>query len=292
MTLPQQDDAALYVGLDVGGTKLLVAGADADGRILRRVKQPTPLALDEGLDALHRMIETVTGGREITAMAAAIGGPLDWRTGVVSPLHQPEWRQIPLAAIMTERYRCRFHVDVDTNICAVGEYHFGGLQAKKLLYVTLSTGMGGGFLVDGQVYRGKDGEHPEIAHQSINFRCSRPERVTCECGGPDCLEALISGNGIRRVYGKPAENLDEHEWAEVAYNLGQGLRNLAALLLPDVIVLGGGVVLGRGEKLVAPARRIMAEHLHIVPAPEVAISRLAADTTIMGTIAVAMHGLE
>ena len=292
MTLPQHDDTALYVGLDIGGTKVLVAGADAQGRLLDRVQEPTPPGLAEGLDALHRMIATVAGARKVTAMGAAIGGPLDWQAGVVSPLHQGQWRDVPLAAIMTDKWQCPFRVDVDTNICAVGEYHFGGLRAKRLLYVTLSTGMGGGFLVDGKIYRGKDGGHPEIAHQSINFRCSHPERVACECGGPDCLEALVSGNGIRRVYGKPPEDLDEKEWQEVAYNLGQGLRNIAAILLPDVIVLGGGVVCGRGKKLIDPARQVMAEHLHIVPAPDVCISRLGYDTAIMGAIAVARGGLE
>ena len=126
----------------------------------------------------------------------------------------------------------------------------------------------------------------------MNFRCSHPGRVACECGGPDCLEALVSGNGIRRIYGKPPEGLSEQEWDEVAYNLGQGLRNLAAIYLPDVIVLGGGVACGRGEKFIASAAKVMAEHLHIVPAPQVRLSALGYDTALMGAIAIAIHGLE
>ena len=282
----------LYVGLDIGGTKFLVAVADEQGTILERVQEATPEGLDEGLELLHRMIAQVVRGQPVTAMGAAVGGPLEWRAGVVSPLHQPAWREVPLKAIMTERWGCPFFVDVDTNVAALGEYHFGGEEATRLLYLTLSTGMGGGFVVDGKVYRGMNEAHPEAAHQSVNYRCRYPERVTCECGVADCLEGLVSGNAIRRIYGKPAEDLDAGEWEEVSYNLGQGLRNLAVLYAPGVIVLGGGVALGGGERFVAAATEVMAAHLKIVPVPAVRLSRLGYDTALMGTIAIAMHGLE
>jgi predicted NBD/HSP70 family sugar kinase len=150
--------------------------------------------------------------------------------------------------------------------------------------------MGGGYLVDGVIYRGMGGAHPEIGHQAINFRCMYPERVSCECGAPDCLEALISGNGIRRIYGKPAEQLDDREWAEVAYNLGQGLRNLAAIYLPDLIILGGGVAVGGGERLIAAARQVLAEHLRLTPVPDIRLSELGYDTALRGAIAIARLG--
>ena len=102
----------------------------------------------------------------------------------------------------------------------------------------------------------------------------------------------MSGNGIRRIYGKPAECLNEQEWDEVVYNLGQGLRNLAAIYLPDVIVLGGGVVFGRGEKLVASANKVMETHLRIVPVPRLRLSQLGYDTALFGAIAVAIHGMS
>lgn len=283
---------ALYVGLDVGGTKLLVASADEQGAILDRVQEETPIELDAGLDALNRMVAAVAHGRQVTAMGAAIGGPLDWRRGIVSPLHQPEWRDVPLGEIMTQRWQCPFFVDVDTNVAALGEYHFGGERAKRFLYLTLSTGMGGGFLVDGKVYRGMNDGHPEVAHQSVNFRCAHPERVACECGAPDCLEALVSGNAIRRIYGKPAESIGDREWEEVSHNLGQGLRNLAAIYLPDLVVFGGGVAVGGGARLIDAAARVMRQRLHIVAAPAVRLSSLGYDTALMGAIAIAMHGLE
>lgn len=281
-----------YIGLDIGGTKLMVAAGDGAGQIFRRVRAPTPLALDEGLALLHQMIGEVAGGAPIAGIGAAIGGPLDARTGVVSPLHQPEWRDVPLKAIMEQRWGCPFWVDVDTNVAAAGEYVVAGVSAPRFLYLTLSTGMGGGFLLDGRIYRGAGGAHPEAGHQAIPFRCAYPERVACECGAPDCLEALISGNAIRRIYGKPAEQLDAAEWDEVAYNLGQGLRNLAAIYAPDLIVLGGGVAVGGGERLLGTARAVMREHLRLVPAPEVRLSDLGYDTALLGALAIARLGME
>ena len=278
----------VVIGLDIGGTKIMVAAADHEGNILRRTRMATSTSLEEDLKNINHMIAEVTGADRIIGMGAAIGGPLDWEQGIVSPLHQPSWRNIPLKGIMESKWGCSFHVDVDTNVAAVGEYRWGGVTANRFLYLTLSTGMGGGFLVDGKIYRGQNGAHPEVGHQSIHYRSVNPSAVHCECGAPDCLEALISGNGIRRIYGKPAEALSPEEWEEVAYNLGQGLRNMAALYAPDVIAIGGGVAVGGGENFIQTARRIMEEHLTLVPAPQVGLSRLGYDTALKGAIAMAL----
>jgi glucokinase len=278
----------VFVGLDIGGTKIMVAAADREGNILRRARTATSTSLDEDLTNINTMIDKVVDGDRIVGMGAAIGGPLDWEKGIVSPLHQPAWRNIPLKTMMESKWDCPFQVDVDTNVAAVGEYRWSDLTAKRFLYLTLSTGMGGGFLVDGKIYRGQAGSHPEVGHQSIHFRCSNPPAVQCECGAPDCLEALISGNGIRRIYGKPAEALSPGEWEEIAYNLGQGLRNLAALYAPDLIRIGGGVAVGGGEMFIRKAQAVMEAHLKLVPPPQVALSGLGYDTALRGAIAMAL----
>jgi glucokinase len=278
---------AVYIGLDIGGTKIMVAAADRGGNFLRRARTDTSTRLEDDLTNINNMIAEVAEEDEIMGVGAAIGGPLDWERGIVSPLHQPAWRDIPLKAIMEEKWDCPFHVDVDTNVAALGEYRWGGVSAKRFLYLTLSTGMGGGFLIDGEIYRGQDGAHPEVGHQSIAFRCSNPLAVQCECGAPDCLEALVSGNGIRRIYGKAAEALSPEEWGEVAYNLGQGLRNMAAFYAPDIIRIGGGVAVGGGEHFIQAAKAVMEEHLKLVPAPDVELSRLGYDTALRGAIAMA-----
>lgn len=279
---------AVYVGLDIGGTKIMVAAADRDGNILRRARTDTSTRLETDLKNINSLIAELAEKEAILGMGAAIGGPLDWETGIVSPLHQPDWRSVPLKALMESSWNCPFHVDVDTNVAALGEYRWGGISARHFLYLTLSTGMGGGFLIDGRIYRGQGGAHPEVGHQSIHFRCSNPQAIQCECGAPDCLEALISGNGIRRIYGKPAEALAPAEWEEVAYNLGQGLRNMATLYAPDIIRIGGGVAVGGGEKFIEAARKVMEDHLKLVPPPQVGLSRLGYDTALRGAIAMAL----
>jgi predicted NBD/HSP70 family sugar kinase len=280
-----------YIGLDIGGTKLMVAAGDADGKVVRAVRRATPAGLDEGLAALDAMMAEVLEDQAPAGIGAAVGGPLDWRTGVVSPLHQPAWRAVPLKARFEAAWGCPLHVDVDTNIAALGEYHLGGYRQARFLYLTLSTGMGGGLLLDGHLYRGAGGGHPEVGHQAVPFRCRHPERVFCECGAPDCLEGLVSGNAIARIYGAPAEELDQEAWAEVAWNLGQGLRNLATIYAPEVIVLGGGIAHGRGERLLAPARAVMAEHLRLVDPPQVRVSVLGYDTALRGALVAARRGV-
>ncbi len=282
----------IFIGLDIGGTKFMAAAADGDGHILRQARAATSDSLETDLETLNRLTAEVAEGEKILGMGAAIGGPLDWRTGVVSPLHQPAWREVPLKRMMESRWNCRFSVDVDTNVAALGEYRWGGEKVSRLLYLTLSTGMGGGFLIDGRVFRGPGGSHPEAGHQSIHFRCSNPAAIQCECGVPDCLEALVSGNGIRRIYGAPAEKLNPDQWDEVAYNLGQGLRNLAVLYQPDEIRLGGGVAIGGGEAFIRKSAGVMQSHLRIVPAPRVALSRLGYETALKGAVALAIDGLE
>ena len=279
----------VFVGLDIGGTKLIAAAADEQGRIIKQERASTPRALDEGLDLLDRMIAAVTDGAAVGGMGAAAGGPLDWETGVVSPLHQPEWKNVPLKERMETKYHCGFSVDVDTNVAALAEYHFAKAKPPKLLYLTISTGMGGGFVVEGEIYRGMKGEHPEVGHQCVAYRLTPGLKAACACGGGACLEALVSGSGIRRLYGKPAEELGPEQGEAVSWNLGQGLRNLAAIYLPDVIVIGGGVAFGAGEKLLGPAREVMREHLKLVPHPVVIKSELGENNVLGGAVLLALR---
>ena len=112
---------AVFIGLDIGGTKIMVAAADRDGNILRRTRTATSTSLEEDLANINNMITDVAGEDDIIGMGAAIGGPQDWEQGIVSPLHQPAWRDIPLKTIMEAKWGCPFHVDVDTNVAAIGE---------------------------------------------------------------------------------------------------------------------------------------------------------------------------
>jgi predicted NBD/HSP70 family sugar kinase len=275
----------VVVGLDIGGTKILAAAADREGTLVRTVRRPTPASLEEGLGLLKAMARECAAGGKILSMGASVGGPLDHRTGVVSPLHQPAWRAVPLKTVMEEEFRCPFSVDVDTNAAALGEWKARGRNPRRLLYLTISTGMGGGFVVDGALFRGANGEHPEVAHQTVGSAAD----AHCECGASGCLEERVSGNGIRRRFGKPADRLTDAEWAEVGRDLGQGLRNLVTILAPDLVAVGGGVAIGAGEKLLRPARETAASSLKLVPLPPVERSVLGYDTALWGALALALE---
>ncbi len=277
----------IYIGLDIGGTKILAASATPDGHIQHKIRRETPLDLETGIALLKELVVELSVGKKLLSIGAAVGGPLDWKTGVVSPLHQPRWQKVPIKSIFESTFSCPFYVDVDTNVAAMGEYRHLPEKPSRLLYLTISTGVGGGFVVDGYIYRGSDGAHPEAGHHAIPFKCRFPGRVVCDCGGPDCLEALVSGTGIQRIFQKPAEALLPDEWEEVGYNLGRGLQNLAILHAPDVIVLGGGVAIGAGEKLLAPARKTLKKYLKYVPMPALQLSILGYESGLVSALSLA-----
>lgn len=277
---------SIYIGLDIGGTKIMVSAVCAEqGKRYETLKLLTPHDFKSGLQRIHEMIAEISKGQNILGIGAAIGGPLNAETGVVSPVHQPAWKDIPLKNIMEEYWQCPFFVDVDTNVAALGEYHLGRYTESTFLYMTLSTGVGGGFLIDGKIYQGRT--HPEVGHQAIQPKVTGVGEVRCDCGLSDCLEGIISGTGIRRIYQKPAEQLSAQEWSEVAYNLGLGLRNIASILSPEIIVLGGGVAIGGGQQLVDQASNVMREHLNLVAAPKVQLSQQGYDTALLGACYIA-----
>ena len=279
-----------YIGIDIGGTKIMVAAVDGHMRILHRRWERTPQDPTEAVALIHHLVGEVAQGAAPQGIGMAIGGPIDVAAGTVSSLNLHQWRDVPMQKLMEHRWGCPFHFGVDTDVAAIAEYHLAGEQVPRFLYVTISTGLGGGFLLDGKVYRGLGGAHPEVGHQSIAAHIRHPERVRCGCGNPDCLEALVSGSGIERNYGKPAAELDESEWDEVAFNLSQGLRNMITMLSPDLIVLGGGVTTGGGPFFLDKTSAYLRERLTLVPLPEIRVSGLGYDTALLGAAYIARNG--
>jgi glucokinase len=279
----------MYVSLDIGGTKIIVAAFSDLHQILARERTDTPASLEEGLNLLKQLTYRVSTGQPVRAIGASAGGPLNYLTGVVSPLHQPTWRNVPLKAIMEAEFSAPFAVDVDTNAAAMAEYLFGKSQSDRLLYITVSTGMGGGLIVDGELYRGSKGVHQEVGHQTIPYKLPVAGPIDCLCGGSDCVEAIVSGTAIKKIYGKPAEELNSTEWEQVGHNLSQALRNASALYAPDRIVLGGGVCVGGGARLVRQIQDILDASLKIVPSPRVSLSSLGYDTALWGGLAMALR---
>jgi len=279
----------IHIAFDIGGTKIMVAAIDANRKIVAREKVSTPLSLEEGLALLKDLTYLVSKNSKIIAIGASAGGPLEHDTGIVSSLHFPEWNGVPLKAIMEEEFGVPFRVDVDTNAAALAEYQFSDQKVDRLLYVTLSTGLGGGFIVDGEIYRGSNGTHPEVGHQSIQYQLPIAGPIKCPCGAIDCLEAIVSGTAIKKIYSKPAETLTEDEWDQVAYNLGQGIRNMAVIYAPSLVILGGGMALGGGDRLISGVRKVLVDNMKIVNMPDVQFSKLGYDTALWGAYALALQ---
>ena len=282
------------IGIDIGGTKILTASCNRQGALLFRTRISTP---QDPTAAMHQIIDMVRAAADhaadetIDAIGISCGGPLDARAETISPLHLPQWRGLELGRVLRSEFNCPVRLENDADAGAFAEYYVGDAGITRLLYVTLSTGLGGGLLLDGEIYRGHDYSHPEIGHQSVPLH-PHIASVSCSCGATNCLEALISGLAIERRYGKQAANLNRDEWTEVGVLLGRGLRNVAAILAPEEIAISGGVAVGGGELLLSAARAELERNVHIVPRPRLRLSRLNYDAALWGALALGFAATE
>lgn len=280
----------IIIGVDIGGTKLIVASALVqNNKILKQIRKDTPKYPDEGIHLIKKMIRDVSKDNEIVSIGAAAGSPLDRINGIITaPVHQPYWKNVKIGEELQKEFGCPFFLDNDCNLAALAEYKYGDHNVSNLIYITISTGVGGGIILDGHIYRGKNGEHPEIGHQTIDWKIEKNHvKFDPNKDLPNnqrYLENFISGSAIRRIYGKAPEDLDDSYWEEIGYNFGQGLRNIIHSYAPDLIVLGGGVVLGAGQKLLKPALNHINENVLIVPIPKICISKIGENNVVLGSI--------
>ncbi|HHV62412.1 MAG TPA: ROK family protein [Firmicutes bacterium] len=302
----------IYLGVDIGATKTLILAASESGDILRGIKILTREepgdhveALTTAVEQLVTLVATVWKGTEVKGEAVkdagagganlnlrcikGIGiccpGPVDPVRGiVVSPPNLPCWRDFPLVEILKDRYGCPVKMENDADAAGLAEYHYGaGRGSKLMVYMTVSTGVGSGIIRDGEIVRGANGAHPELGHHVVD-----PSGPMCSCGCRGCLEAFISGSSIKRNYGiSPEEAADPAIWGEVGRWLGIGLGNVAAAIVPEVIVIGGGVAKA-GERLLGPAREYLNNSLHMVSIPRVVLAELGDLIGGIGALAIIM----
>ncbi|MDH4209219.1 MAG: ROK family protein, partial [Anaerolineae bacterium] len=279
----------LFLGIDLGGTKIIAGVVDRRGHILAR--QYCKTEASEGLEAvLRRLIDVAThllaadgvDRSPVRAIGVAAPGPIDARSGVVTaPPNLPGWHNVPLGALIHQEFGLPTRLENDANAAALAEHRFGaGQGSDHMIYVTASTGIGGGFILDGRLYTGATGGAAEIGHMTI-----LPHGPLCGCGNRGCLEAVASGSAIAREArervqkGVPtlisqlaeddldsitaklvAQAAEQGDWeAEAILNqamayLGVGMANLVNLLNPQLLVIGGGLS-KMGERLFEPVRR-------------------------------------
>jgi glucokinase len=319
--------APVYVGgIDLGGTKILSLVASTKGETLARNRRPT--RAQEGPQAvIARMAESLNAAARKAGLdvgrLAGVGvvspGPIDFASGVVgdSP-NLPGWDAVPLGDQMRAALGVPIFVDNDANAAALGECTFGaGRGYRHVIYITVSTGIGGGIIIDGRVYRGTSGAAGEVGHQVIE-----DGGPLCSCGRRGCLEELASGTAIAHracellAEGKGAriaEMANENEpptaetvqraaregdpearriIEEAGHYLGVGLANLVNIFNPELIIIGGGLT-NMGRMLLDPARQVVRREPFAQARADVRIVRAALGDRVgaLGAAALAMEGL-
>lgn len=270
------DNRAFAVGLDIGGASI-VAGVISrrDGRILSRTSIPTDSRRGhvDGLQRITTLVEQVTADAgvslsNVTGIGVGCTGPVDSVKGLVqNPYTLPGWEDLPLLDHLQTEFGLSTCLLNDCHVAALGEHWMGaGRGCRHMIYITVGTGIGGGLILNGQLYRGNGLLSGEIGHQAIDL--NGPE---CYCGARGCLEMLAAGPAIAaaaahaapddgsiltlagnrrdaitaRIVCQAAEQGDTFAQQIVmntATYLGIGIANLLNILTPEIVVLGGGVM--------------------------------------------------
>jgi glucokinase len=288
MRLPYRQSLPGAVGaVDIGGTKIAVglvslAGAVLASRVIPTAAEKGPLV---AIENIARMLEEVAAETGIHPHGIGIGstGPVDPYSGEVGVVEfLPGWEGFNLIGGLARRTGLPVELENDADAAALGEAAWGaGRGSQRFIYLTISTGIGGGIVIDGQLYRGVTGTHPEVGHQII-----QTDGPLCGCGARGCWESLASGPAMARLYGEPgldaraicaaAENGNRRALEAIAqegFYLGVGIANLITVLAPQVIALGGGVMRSRHlfwSQLLETVRKscmyVPLEQVRIVPA--------------------------
>ncbi|WP_414542237.1 ROK family protein [Nostoc sp. CCY0012] len=264
----------LILALDFGGTKLAAAVVNSGSpewlRYERRLS-PVNANANTDLDIMRSLIDSLLQGEKPAAIGVSFGGPVDASTGTVRLSHHVAgWENIPLKQLLEDEFSVPVSVDNDANVAALGEYRFGaGAGHDSLFYITISTGVGGGWILNGQPWRGVGGMAGEIGHMVVD-----PAGPLCLCGKRGCVERLASGpymaknareglenqphtgeilrglvgNNLELITGKvvseaaaQGDELALDVLAKSAWALGVGIGNVANLINPQLFILGGSV---------------------------------------------------
>lgn len=308
-----------YLMADVGGTHIRSAVASDDKKLLGKLHRNTRIELGpDGVVAQivemarESMDEVSVGMEDVSCMVIAAPGPVEPRTGmVIEAPNMPGWVRVPLAEMVQAQMGLAVRVVNDANAAAVGEFHFGAARGlRNMVYLTVSTGIGGGIIADGRLVEGSSGMAGEIGHMTIDMHGPK-----CPCGNIGCLEVLASGTAIGRIFRERlaeggasivtgwtdratgtdvtraaamGDSLAVQVFSEAANALGVGVVNVVNIFNPDAVVLGGGVTQA-GERLFGPVRALVRERSMPVSRDNVRIVpvELGDDAGMYGALAIA-----
>jgi glucokinase len=278
----------LVLGVDIGGTKIASGLVNERAEIQKTALVPTLASegFDVSLKQVFVAIDTCIT-RDMAAIGICAPGPLNPKTGVVlNPPNLPGWRDIPLAKIVAEKYGLPCNVENDANAAGLAEVLFGAAQGcESVVYVTLSTGIGAGIILNRKIYHGKNGFAAEGGHVTIDYRSEH----VCICGTPGCIEALASGSALA-ARGLNPHSLTQSQLDELCTMIAAWLGGIVSLLDPDIIVIGGGISQIGGplfSRLRAEVpRRTINQFASLIP---IVPSGLAGNSGVLGAASVALE---
>ena len=239
------DRAGSVLAIDIGGTKIAAATVDHVGRVSARSSIATPTDRDakELLAEVVELAKRVQSRAEVPLGVCGVGcgGPMDKET--VSPLNIPAWRRFPLAQMLGDELGLEVLVDNDAKAIALAEGWLGAARgSSNFLAMVVSTGVGGGIVLDGRLLGGRLGNAGHVGHVIVE-----PGGRWCSCGARGCLEAEASGSAIQSVTGVPAASAPTEVRARSGTLVGRAIASVANLLDLELAVVGGSVALGFGE---------------------------------------------
>ncbi len=280
----------LCLAIDIGGTKLAAGLVSRSGDVFGARRAPTPHGDDADalFGALVALIDGVLGdehgavlsGANLVVCGVGCGGPMDLGRGTVSPLNIPAWRDFPLRGRLEEATGLVVALDNDAKALALAEGWTGAArQRRDFLAMVVSTGVGGGVVVDNRLLDGASGNAGHIGHVIVE-----PDGRLCACGARGCLEAEASGTAILAMTGKPPADAPPDVVVRTGRLVGRAVASAVSLLDIELIVVGGSVALGFGipffaaanAELRARARLSFTADAQIVP------SGLASDGPLVG----------
>ncbi len=283
----------VFLAVDIGGTKMEVGLVDASGLVLDRVRTATPETSDPEVlfDGLCRIIEEVLSRSTVLPSICGVGcgGPMESGGRTVSPLNIPGWRGFPLQGRLDGHLGLPVVVDNDAKALALGEGWIGAARGQSnYLAMVVSTGVGGGVVLDGRLLDGSGGNAGHIGHSVVE-----PQGRMCVCGGQGCLEAEASGTAIAAITGHPASEADIAMRRRCGTLVGRAVASVANLLDLQLAVVAGSVALGYGEEFFAAAQAEIDLRCGLDFARSTRIERagLGADGPLVGAAAVARRYL-
>jgi glucokinase len=282
----------LALAVDIGGTKLEVGLVDREGTVHRRARAATPAreGAEELFGALAGLIaEVVADGSDPVVCGVGTGGPMTRGGAAVSPINIPAWRGFPLHDRLAELTEVPTFVDNDAKALALGEGWIGAARGRAdYVAMVVSTGVGGGIVLDGRLLDGADGNAGHIGHVIVV-----PDGRLCGCGARGCLEAEASGTAIAAITGRPAVEAGPDVVARTGMLVGRAVASVANLLDLRLAVVAGSVALGFGDAFFTAAQAEVdrSARLDFSTGTVIRPGQLGADGPLVGAAAVGWRGV-